>query len=159
MLDWGTWEPGGSDESAPSIAKGELHFDLEGEKLAGRFVLVRRDRDRSGKEQWLLLHKNDDHAVPRLDPEDHPRSVKSGGMNDEVAAAPEALWQSGVPAGEATVPLGQGHGPSWDPATEEELADSTGWRRGSVGRPGARGHADQLGQGALPRSRRRAGGH
>ena len=42
-----------------------------------------------GKEQWLLLHKNDEHARPGWDPEDHPRSVKSGRTNDEVAAAPD----------------------------------------------------------------------
>ena len=45
VWDWGTWEPAGTDDPLAAIAKGELHFDLEGEKLAGRFVLVRRDRE------------------------------------------------------------------------------------------------------------------
>ena len=64
-----------------------------GEKLAGRFVLVRRGRE-GEKDQWLLFHKRDDHAVDGWDPEDHPRSVKSGRTNDEVQAAPAATWSS-----------------------------------------------------------------
>ncbi|MCA1690831.1 MAG: ATP-dependent DNA ligase, partial [Actinobacteria bacterium] len=73
-------------------------------------------------EQWLLLHKNDDHAQPGWDPEDHPRSVKSGRTNDEVAAAPQALWRSDLPASEATILVGEAARPSWDPPTEDELA-------------------------------------
>src|SRR5213078_2176068 len=62
VWDWGRWTPAKDGDPAKSIAKGELHFDLEGERLRGRFVLVRTDRTRqsSGKEQWLLLHKNED---------------------------------------------------------------------------------------------------
>ncbi len=121
VWDWGTWEPAGTGDPAGAIERGELHFDLRGEKLAGRFVLVRRDRDRSGKDQWLLLHKNDDSARPGWDPEDHPRSVKSGRTNDEVAAAPQTLWRSDLPAGEAAVPLAAGPPPSWDPPSDDEL--------------------------------------
>src|SRR4051794_15940365 len=64
VWDWGRWTPAKDGDPAKSIAKGELRFDLEGERLHGRFVLVRTDRTRqsSGKEQWLLLHKNDDAA-------------------------------------------------------------------------------------------------
>ncbi len=120
VWDWGTWEPAKTDDPARAIERGELHFDLRGEKLAGRFVMVRRDRDQSGKEQWLLFHKNDEHARPGWDPEHYPRSVKSGRTNDEVARAPEALWRSDRPAREAAVRLGPPTR-SWDPPTEEEL--------------------------------------
>jgi bifunctional non-homologous end joining protein LigD len=143
VWDRGTWQPAETDDPAKAVEKGDLHFDLAGEKLQGRFVLVRRDRDRSGKEQWLLLHKNDDHAQPGWDPEDHPQSVKSGRTNDEVAEAPEAMWRSDLPAAEAEIPIepgdkgkGKGHGkakprrrrrkpdrPTWDPPSEDELAE------------------------------------
>lgn len=116
VWDRGTWS--GPDDPAGDIARGDLHVDLHGEKLRGRFVLVRRGRDR-GKDQWLLIHKNDEHARHGWDPEDHPRSVLSGRTNDEVAAHPEALWQSGVPAAEARVRLGAHR---WDPVTDDELA-------------------------------------
>jgi bifunctional non-homologous end joining protein LigD len=101
VWDRGTWEPDETDDAAKAIADGELHFDLHGEKLAGRFVLVRTREDRSGKEQWLLLHKRDEYAQPGWDPEDHLESVKSGRTNDEVAEAPDALWHSGKDAAEA----------------------------------------------------------
>ncbi|HET6259977.1 MAG TPA: DNA polymerase ligase N-terminal domain-containing protein, partial [Pseudonocardia sp.] len=121
VWDWGTWEPSGTEDPLQAIEDGELHFDLHGEKLAGRFVLVRREDGRPGKEQWLLLHKNDEHARQGWDPEEHPQSVKSGRTNDEVAAAPDTLWRSDLPAGEAAVRLARPTLPSWDPPTEDEL--------------------------------------
>jgi len=122
VWDWGTWSPAKPGDPLKWIEKGDLHFDLHGQKLAGRFVLVRRDRDSSGKEQWLLLHKNDDFAVPGWDPEDHPRSVKSGLTNDQVASAPQALWRSDLPASEASVALGGAPAPTWAGPTDDELA-------------------------------------
>jgi len=126
VWDWGTWQLSKGDDPLASIEGGDLHFDLQGTKLAGRFVLVRRDDVRGGqasggKEQWLLLHKNDEHAVPGWDPEEHPRSVKSGLTNDEVAAAPEALWRSDLPAAEASVALGRPDRPAWAGPTDDEL--------------------------------------
>jgi bifunctional non-homologous end joining protein LigD len=94
VWDRGTWAPVGTTSPGEAIAAGELHLDLHGEKLAGRFVLVRSRRARSGKEQWILLHKHDDRAVSGWDPEAHPHSVKTGRTNDEVRADPEATWRS-----------------------------------------------------------------
>ena len=116
VWDWGTWEPIRTEDPAAAIGAGELHFDLDGDKLKGRFVLIRRG-EASAKEQWLLLHKNDDEARPGWDPEDHPRSVKSGRTNDEVKAEPDALWRSDRPAAEAKVDLTR----SWQPPSEAEL--------------------------------------
>ena len=110
VWDRGTWEPVGTDDPAAGVAAGELHVDLHGEKLSGRFVLIRRGGDErggrsrgQGGRDWLLLHKRDADAVAGWDPEDHPRSVKSGRTNDEVAADPDALWRSDLPAAEAEV--------------------------------------------------------
>jgi bifunctional non-homologous end joining protein LigD len=116
VWDRGTWSPARTDDPAAAIAAGELHFDLAGEKLAGRFVLVRTGADGRGRNQWLLLHKADDAAVPGWRPEDHPRSVKSGRTNDEVRDAPEALWRSDLPAAEAEVPVEQAAGSDRQPS-------------------------------------------
>ena len=124
VWDRGTWTPAHTDDPATAIRDGELHFDLTGEKLAGRFALIRRGR--TGKDEWLLVHKNDEHARHGWTADDHPRSVLSGRTNDEVAAAPDALWQSGVPAAEAEVRLGAG---SWEPPTDDELAALDAIRR------------------------------
>lgn len=119
VWDRGTWEPARTDDPVAAVAAGELHFDLHGEKLAGRFALVRRGDDR-GRDQWLMIHKRDEHAVEGWDPEDHPRSVKSGRTNDEVAADPPALWQSGVDAAGAELRLDVPE--RWDGPTAAELA-------------------------------------
>ena len=97
------------------MAEGELHADVWGEKLSGRFVLVRTGTDRSGKEQWLMFHKRDEHAQKGWDPESFPRSVKSGRTNDEVAAEPDAEWRSDLPVGDAERQL------RWSGPTAEEL--------------------------------------
>jgi bifunctional non-homologous end joining protein LigD len=105
VWDRGTWEPHDTDDPAAAVAAGELHVDVYGDKLRGRFVLIRRDADDSGKEQWLLLHKHDEYAVEGWDPEEHPKSVVSGRTNDEVKADPDRLWRSDLPAAHASISL------------------------------------------------------
>ena len=122
VWDRGQWQPSGTGDPAAAIAAGELHFDLTGEKLAGRFVLIRRDREPGRREQWLLLHKRDEQAVDGWDPEDHPRSVKSGRTNDEVKAAPDAMWRSDAPAAEAEVTLARAVPDPPPGPTPDELA-------------------------------------
>lgn len=122
VWDRGTWTPAKTGDPAAAVAAGELHFDLHGEKLAGRFALVRRRSRDASKEEWMLVHKHDDHAVEGWDPEEHPRSVLSGRTNDEVAAAPAAMWQSGAPAATAEVPLAAADTRAQAGATEDELA-------------------------------------
>jgi bifunctional non-homologous end joining protein LigD len=113
VWDAGTWQPARTTDPARSVAGGELHFDLYGSKLEGRFALVRRG---GGRDQWLLIHKHDRYAVAGWDPEEHPRSVLSGRTSDEVKADPERLWQSGAPAVRAAVTLRS------RPVSDEEIA-------------------------------------
>ncbi|MGH8977054.1 MAG: non-homologous end-joining DNA ligase, partial [Acidimicrobiia bacterium] len=97
VWDWGTYEALYVDDPVQAVADGELHIDLHGEKLHGRFVLIRRGQDRNGKEQWLVFHKKDEHAVAGWEAEQFPRSVRSGRTNEEVAANPDAVWRSDAP--------------------------------------------------------------
>src|SRR5690606_12994782 len=83
----------GAADPLAAVDAGDVHFDLHGEKLSGRFALVRRG-EQGEREQWLLIHKHDDSTVPGWDPEDYPRSVKSGRTSDEVKAAPAASWSA-----------------------------------------------------------------
>ncbi|HUR51410.1 MAG TPA: DNA polymerase ligase N-terminal domain-containing protein [Mycobacteriales bacterium] len=119
VWDWGRWKPAKDVDPVQAVADGELHFDLEGERLKGRFVLVRTG-ERGGKEKWLLLHKNDDFAVAGWDAESFAASVKSGRTNDEVARAPSSRWRSDLPSAEAEQSLVPAV-PSWDPPSEDEL--------------------------------------
>jgi bifunctional non-homologous end joining protein LigD len=103
VWDTGTWEPVHTDDPAAAVAAGELHAEVRGQKLRGRLVLVRRDGAGDGSQEWMLLHKHDEHAVDGWDPEDHPASVLSGRSNEEVKADPDRLWRSDAPAAEASV--------------------------------------------------------
>src|SRR3954465_8898259 len=109
VWDWGTWEPEHeTPDPVAAIDKGELKFRANGEKIKGRFTIVRTSRrpgsaprtafeDDEG-EQWLLIHKRDDAAAKGWDAEEHPQSVKSGRSNDEVKANAPAIWLSEAPA-------------------------------------------------------------
>ncbi len=120
VWDRGTWDLHAADDPVAAVAAGELHAELHGTKLRGKVVLVRRgDAEPGGKEQWLLLHKRDEHAVEGWDAEDHPRSVLSGRTNEEVLADPDRLWRSDLPAAEASVELRPAQVPG---PTDDELA-------------------------------------
>lgn len=93
VWDRGTWEPIGDPRAA--LEKGRLEFNLHGEKLHGKFMLVRlaeKERDR-GKKNWLLMKRGDEHVrdgkaadiVNRL-----PASVLTGRTIEDV--------KGGVPA-------------------------------------------------------------
>jgi bifunctional non-homologous end joining protein LigD len=103
VWDIGTWEPHGTDDPAAAVAAGELHADVTGHKLRGRFVLVHSEGRRWESNQWLLLHKDDEYAVSGWNPEDYPESALSGRTNEQVRADPERVWRSDLPAAQASV--------------------------------------------------------
>ncbi len=108
VWDWGTWEPEETRSPAAALKKGELKFRLHGERLTGRFTIVRtsgRYGDADDREKWLLIHKRDESAVGGWDAADHPTSVKSGRTNDEVQADAPARWDGHAPAAEAEIDL------------------------------------------------------
>jgi len=112
VWDIGTWEPEAeTPDPAKALAKGELKFVLHGERLSGRWVIVRtsgrgathgHDGD---QDQWLLIHKRDETADPAWDIDAFPTSVLTGRTNDEVKAGVPAIWDSSKPAAEALIDL------------------------------------------------------
>jgi bifunctional non-homologous end joining protein LigD len=121
VWDWGTYEPEAmTPDPIAAIAAGELKFVIHGQKLKGRFTLVRTDGGSRGRaarkvhregeadgdgESWLLIHKRDEFAVAGWDAEQFPDSVKTGRTNDDVRASRDALWLSQAPAAHAEVDL------------------------------------------------------
>jgi bifunctional non-homologous end joining protein LigD len=117
LWDRGYWAPVGDVRPEEALAKGELKFDLAGEKLAGGWVLVRlkHDRNRGKRTNWLLIKHRDEYAREGGDAglaED--RSVASGRAMQAIAAgsgsgpkpfmlagssAPaDAVWHSSAPS-------------------------------------------------------------
>jgi bifunctional non-homologous end joining protein LigD len=94
LWDRGSWEPEG--DARAGLANGRLTFALHGEKLRGRWHLVKIKLRRDGTaENWLLFKARDDAANDQIDiVSAKPASVLSGRTIDEIAAAPEQIWQS-----------------------------------------------------------------
>ncbi|MEO7726624.1 MAG: DNA ligase D [Burkholderiales bacterium] len=97
LWDRGTWTPVGDPQEG--YKKGHLKFDLHGEKLAGRWALVKTHGSKYGgkAEAWLLIKDNDEFAKRGIDArvvDAAPDSVVSGRSIDEIAAAKERQWHS-----------------------------------------------------------------
>ncbi|MHC2302487.1 DNA ligase D [Rhizobium mongolense] len=104
IWDRGTWTPLGDAKMA--YRKGHIEFELDGEKLKGRWHLVRmHGRPGEGHENWLLI-KGDD-ASARHDGKDileqRPESAKTGRRIEEVAKNPTDTWNSKPKGGDKTV--------------------------------------------------------
>ncbi|TIL46370.1 DNA ligase D [Mesorhizobium sp.] len=95
LWDRGTWTPIG--DAHRGYAKGHLDFELHGEKLGGRWHLVRMaGKPREKRENWLLIKGDDDAARTERDPDildERPESVATGRKIDDVAGE-EPGWSS-----------------------------------------------------------------
>ena len=87
LWDRGRWSPIG--DARKGYAKGHLDFEIVGEKLHGRWHLVRMaKKPREKKENWLLIKGDDEFARGENEPEiveERPESVKTGRVLEEVA--------------------------------------------------------------------------
>jgi bifunctional non-homologous end joining protein LigD len=98
IWDRGHWVPEGDPHRG--YAKGHLVFDLDGEKLHGRWHLVRMQRRANDRhDNWLLIKGKDEAArsgrsVDILESE--PRSAASGRTMEEIAAGKgrKRVWHS-----------------------------------------------------------------
>jgi bifunctional non-homologous end joining protein LigD len=94
LWDRGTWAP--VIDPKLSLKRGELKFLLHGEKLAGKWALVRLKDD---PKAWLLIKDRDEHARSQEEFDvvsARPESVATGRGLAEVAAERERLWHSKV---------------------------------------------------------------
>ncbi|WP_112236111.1 MULTISPECIES: DNA ligase D [unclassified Rhizobium] len=109
LWDRGVWRPIG--DAKKGYRKGHLEFELEGEKLKGRWHLVRmHGKPGESRENWLLIKGDDEEA--RHDGgadilEERPESVKTGRSVEEVAAKPKDTWNS-KPVSKKTVSSSSG---------------------------------------------------
>ncbi|MFC5067554.1 DNA ligase D [Flaviflagellibacter deserti] len=112
IWDRGTWEPDGDPHYG--LKKGHLELSLSGEKLHGRWHLVRlKRRPREKTDSWLLIKSDDEWAREDGDPdilEEEDRSVVSGRTIPEIASDGDRVWNSNrgdsVHSAEETKPKG-----------------------------------------------------
>ena len=92
LWDRGTWAALDADPAA-ALAAGELKFELFGERMQGRWVLVRMHVEK-GRENWLLIKEKDGFADPARDlVTAFEISVASGRSRAEIEAG-GAVWHS-----------------------------------------------------------------
>jgi bifunctional non-homologous end joining protein LigD len=92
LWDRGKWEP--IDDPHRGLAEGKLEFRLHGERLTGRWALVRfRIRHGLRGETWLLIKEKDEAADPGRDvTKAATTSVASGRDIDAISEAPDDVW-------------------------------------------------------------------
>ena len=89
LWDRGYWAPEkGFENIGQALAKGELKFVMEGERMHGSWVIVRLKTDKPGKAKnaWLLIKHRDEGAVDgnATGPTDDDRSVASQRTMTEI---------------------------------------------------------------------------
>ena len=107
LWDRGFWAPEkGFEQIGAALAKGELKFVMEGERMHGSWVLVRTKKDSRGKASWLLIKHRDEGAAEDAEtaPNDQDRSVASGRTMTEITSgkgdgATPFMTSKGVAAG------------------------------------------------------------
>ena len=93
IWDKGTYEVEGPEPATAQIERGDFKFRLHGERLNGRFVLVKIRRSERGNE-WLLIRKDSDVAPPTVKhPEKQPSksSGKAAELTQKAILNPEEL--------------------------------------------------------------------
>lgn len=100
VWDRGTWTPEGDPQKA--MKKGHLDFTIDGDKLKGRWHLVRMNK-RPGERQepWLLIKAGDEYGRRKSDPdilEEMANSAATGRTMDEIAQQKKKVWHSNKPA-------------------------------------------------------------
>lgn len=102
MWDVGSWEPQEPDLEA-AWAKGQIKMILHGERLTGKWALIRLKTDRgkpSKRDNWLLLKEKDEYAVAGEGDalSEIDASVTTGRSLAQIADG-ETKWTSSKPTG------------------------------------------------------------
>ena len=84
LWDKGHYEVLGDVAATAQIERGDFKFALHGAKLNGSFAIVRMKRAAKGNE-WLLIKKPDEFAVPGYDINDFAWSIATKRTQDEIA--------------------------------------------------------------------------
>ena len=100
LWDRGVWQP--LEDPVAGYQRGALKFVLNGKKLHGKWMLVRKGGKKGAPDErhWFLFKERDRFAdAEKSITESKPRSVATGRNLEAIAAASDRIWGS---AGELT---------------------------------------------------------
>ena len=83
VWDRGTFRLEGNLDALKQLAKGEIKFSLNGEKLRGSFVLVKLKQSEKGNE-WLMIKHKDAAEDSSWNIDEHDGSALTGRMLEEI---------------------------------------------------------------------------
>ena len=97
VWDFGEWEP--LEDADRGLKEGHLKFNLKGQKMHGRWALVRMHTHdaRPGKPNWLLIKDRDEYARTEDEPsitERLPNSALTKRTIEQIGADNDRVWQS-----------------------------------------------------------------
>ena len=90
LWDVGTYDVLGDSPANAQLDRGDFKFYLHGKKLNGSFAIVHMKHAKKGNE-WLLMKKQDEFAVPDYDIDEFAWSVATHRTQSEIARNKEAL--------------------------------------------------------------------
>jgi bifunctional non-homologous end joining protein LigD len=101
LWDEGTWEPQpGHEDVDAGLRDGALKFVLHGEKMRGKWALIRMSgaaAQKASKPNWLLIKEHDEFerdARAKAIVDESPDSVATGRGMDEIARDSDHVWNS-----------------------------------------------------------------
>src|SRR5271166_1827344 len=100
VWDQGTWEPQAiSSDVDSALRSGSLKFILHGEKMKGKWALIRMGGKAANerKPNWLLIKEHDEFERASDEPsvtEAEPNSVVTGRDIDQIAHSEDHIWNS-----------------------------------------------------------------
>lgn len=104
LWDRGTWEPL-TDNPQAEFAKGKIAFNMHGERMKGRWALVRmkpRSAADAKRENWLLIKERDEYVRPLGDfLSAATTSITTGRTREEIETGNSAVWNSNRSGGDA----------------------------------------------------------
>lgn len=104
LWDTGTFEVLGDASAQEQLDRGDFKFELHGAKLKGSFAIVHMKHAGKGNE-WLLIKKKDEWAVPGYDINQFAWSVATKRTQDQIAHNEESVNIADLAgARKATVP-------------------------------------------------------
>jgi bifunctional non-homologous end joining protein LigD len=134
VWDTGTWQPLGDEHAM--LNKGDLKFQLNGEKLKGEFVLAKMRSRRAGSKgtEWLLIKKKDDAMKPGFNIDKLDYSVLTKRSLNEIAGDKGSEeWQSNRKAGGSKGTVRKGA--EWLQSSENPLTRKSGDRKSQEQEP------------------------
>jgi len=122
IWDSGTWQPAG--DAAQGYLAGRLKFELHGQKLHGKWVLVRMKGNGEKRQPWLLIKEKDEFARPAAEfsvVDEMPDSVKTSSRPVRKSS------RIGLPAGATKAPMPATLAPQLATLVDSPPSDPRAW--------------------------------